>query len=79
MLYIFFLYPGTIPKDPYHRMIKKLIERQVFICLTPSPLHTVYVYTSILIPHGRGEMGTVEPREKGRRATVHKARSKIPT
>jgi len=58
----------------------------VFICLrppplldpiTPSPLHTAYVYIVHLLKQGRG--GRVEPREKVRGATVHKAGSKIPT
>ncbi len=42
------------------------------------PLHTVYVHTVYLFTQGRGERGRVEP-EKVRGATLHKARSKIPT
>jgi hypothetical protein len=80
-------YVGTRAK---FRHVKKFtcIEtfRQVFIFLrpphlldpiTPSPLNTAYVYIVYLIKQGR--WGRVEPREKVRRETVHKAWSKIPT
>ncbi len=45
----------------------------------PPPLHTVYVYTCILIHTGKGGRGGELTREKVRGATVHKAGSKIPT
>jgi hypothetical protein len=49
----------------------------------PPPLHTVYVNTVYLFTQGRGGGGRVEPEgmkeKRDGRATVHKARSKIPT
>jgi hypothetical protein len=57
--------------------------RQVFICLRPRiayppSLHAVLVYTVYLFTQGRGDGGELI-REQVRRATIHKAGSKIPT
>jgi hypothetical protein len=81
-------------KDKAHkcRHLKKLTcngtLRQVFIrlrarTLYPPPLHTVFtklhVYTVYLFTQGRRGRGESWTREKGRGATVHKAKWKIPT
>ncbi len=68
---------------PLIKLTCKGTLRQVFICLRPKtqhpPPYTLYTCTPYIYLHrerGRGESLT---REKGREATVHKARSKIPT
>ncbi len=64
------------------KLTRKGTMRKVLICLKPRrpypPLHSVYVYTVYIFTQGKGG-GESSTREKLRRATVHKAGSKIPT
>jgi hypothetical protein len=72
--------------SPSKKITCKKTFRKVFICLRPRtpyppPLHTVYVYTVYLFTHWKGAGGGGEElnQREGRKATVHKAGSKIPT